>query len=93
MSEKYETSGGIPTIGLTYARLHERLIGCQEDCAMISHLVRAQGTSAKDNALARYALEGLPSKVLAREYRLALPEEKRLAKELETTRKQLEARR
>ena len=49
--------------------------------------------TAKDNALARYALEGLPSKVLAREYRLALPEEKRLAKELETTRKQLEARR
>jgi predicted nuclease of restriction endonuclease-like (RecB) superfamily len=49
--------------------------------------------TAKDNALARYALEGLPSKVLAREYRLALPEEKRLAKELETTRRQLEARR
>ena len=52
MSEKYETSAGIPTIGLTYARLHERLIGCQEDCAMISHLTRAQSTSAKDNALA-----------------------------------------
>lgn len=49
--------------------------------------------TARDNALARYALEGLPSKVLAREYRLALPEEKRLAQELETTRKQLEARR
>ena len=52
MSEKYETSGGLPTIGLTYARLHERLIGCQEDCAMISHLVRAQGTGPKDTALA-----------------------------------------
>lgn len=52
MSEKYETVGGMPTIGLTYMRLHERLIGCQEDCAMISHLTRAQSTSPKDNALA-----------------------------------------
>lgn len=52
MTEKYETVGGIPTIGLTYARLHERLIGCQEDCAMISHLVRAQSTSPKERALA-----------------------------------------
>lgn len=52
MSEKYETSGGLPTIGLTFARLHERLIGCQEDCAMLSHLTRAQSSSSRDNALA-----------------------------------------
>jgi hypothetical protein len=48
--------------------------------------------SAKDDAVARYALEGLPSKVLAREYRIALPAEKRLAAEIEKTRQRLESR-
>lgn len=52
MAEKYETIGGMPTVGLVYARLHERLIGCQEDTAMISHLIRAQGSGSKDMALA-----------------------------------------
>ena len=47
--------------------------------------------SVKDDAVARYALEGLPSKVLAREYRLALPAEKRLAAEIEKTRQFLES--
>jgi predicted nuclease of restriction endonuclease-like (RecB) superfamily len=47
--------------------------------------------SAKDDAVARYALDGLPSKVLAREYRLALPAEKRLAAEIEKTRQRLES--
>jgi len=47
----------------------------------------------KNEAVARYALEGLPSKVLAREYRLALPDETRLAAEIEQTRERLEARR
>lgn len=37
----------------------------------------------KDHAVARYALEGLPNKVLAAEYRTALPDEKLLADELE----------
>ena len=36
----------------------------------------------KDAAVAHYALEGLPNKVLAREYRLALPDEKLLAAEI-----------
>jgi predicted nuclease of restriction endonuclease-like (RecB) superfamily len=44
----------------------------------------------KDHAVARYALEGLPNKVLAAEYRTALPEEKLLAEELERTRRMLE---
>jgi predicted nuclease of restriction endonuclease-like (RecB) superfamily len=47
--------------------------------------------SQKNDALVRYALDGLPSKVLAREYRVALPEEKRLAAEIERTRQLLEA--
>ncbi len=46
----------------------------------------------KDDAIAQYALEGLPNKVLAREYKLALPNEKRLAAEIEKTRDLLERR-
>jgi predicted nuclease of restriction endonuclease-like (RecB) superfamily len=46
----------------------------------------------KDYAVARYALEGLPNKVLAAEYRTALPDEKLLAEELERTRRMLEGR-
>ncbi len=44
----------------------------------------------KDDAIAKYALEGLPNKVLAREYKLALPAEKRLAAEIEKTRNRLQ---
>jgi predicted nuclease of restriction endonuclease-like (RecB) superfamily len=46
----------------------------------------------KDESLAKYALEHLPNKVLAREYKLLLPKEKLLAAELEKTRHHLEAR-
>lgn len=45
--------------------------------------------SEKNAAVARYALDGLPSKVLAREYRLVLPDEERLAAEIEKTRQRL----
>jgi hypothetical protein len=48
--------------------------------------------SESDDALARYALHGLPSKVLARKYRLVLPTEQALAAELEQTRLRLERR-
>ena len=41
--------------------------------------------SKKDEAVAHYALEGLPSKVLAAEYRTALPTEKKLVEELRRT--------
>lgn len=47
-------------------------------------------TMAKDEALARYALEGLQNSVLAREYRLVLPDEKQLAEVIETTRRRWE---
>lgn len=46
----------------------------------------------KDESLARYALEGLPNKVLAAEYRMTLPDERVLAAELDRTRKLLEGR-
>lgn len=45
----------------------------------------------KDDAVARYALEGLPNKVVAREYLTTLPKEKVLAEEIEKTRKRLES--
>ncbi len=47
----------------------------------------------KDEAVARYALEGLPNKVLASEYRTVLPDEKELAAEIERTQALLERRR
>jgi YhcG PDDEXK nuclease domain len=49
--------------------------------------------SQRDEAIARYALDGLPNKILATEYRTVLPDEKLIAGEIEKTRRQLEARR
>ena len=46
----------------------------------------------KDEAVARYALEGLPNKVMAAEYRTALPDEKTLAAEIRRTQEVLEER-
>ncbi len=44
----------------------------------------------KNAAVAKYALDGLPNKILASEYRLALPEEKLLAAEIKRARHRLE---
>jgi hypothetical protein len=46
----------------------------------------------KDSAVAKYALEGLPNKVLVSEYKLNLPNEKLLVKEIVKTRKVLKRR-
>jgi hypothetical protein len=46
----------------------------------------------KDEAVARYALEGLPNKVMAAEYRTALPDEKTLAAEIRRTQEILRKR-
>jgi hypothetical protein len=70
---------------LNYAREHWMQPGENPPVGLIR-------CSEKNEAVARYALEGLPSKILAREYRLALPDEKRLAAEIEQTRLRLEAR-
>ena len=48
--------------------------------------------SYKESAVVKYALEGLPNKVMAAEYRTALPDEGRLAKEIESTRRLLDER-
>lgn len=46
----------------------------------------------KDEAVARYALDGLPNKILAAEYRMALPEEKELEEEMRRMHALLEER-
>ena len=48
--------------------------------------------SEKDEALARYALDGLSNNVMAGEYRLTLPDETVLAAELDRTRQAMELR-
>jgi hypothetical protein len=47
--------------------------------------------ATKGEALVRYATENLPTKVLVREYLMALPKEKVIAAEIEKTRRMLEA--
>ena len=46
----------------------------------------------KDEAVAKYALDGLPNKVLASEYQMTLPDEKTLVEELKRTRQIIEDR-
>ncbi|MGI8670251.1 MAG: PDDEXK nuclease domain-containing protein [Aridibacter sp.] len=48
--------------------------------------------SEKNDALAHYTLENLPNKVLAKEYKTVLPDEKILVEEIEKTRKMLSDR-
>lgn len=70
---------------LNYAREHWMLPGENPPVGLIL-------CAEKDSAVAKYALEGLPNKVLAAEYQTALPKERVLAAEIERTRKQLEVR-
>ena len=46
----------------------------------------------KSEAVAHYALDGLPSKIMAAQYKTALPDEKRIAAEMAKTRLMLESR-
>ncbi|MBK6809270.1 MAG: DUF1016 family protein [Sandaracinaceae bacterium] len=48
--------------------------------------------AGKREAVARYALEGLPNKILASEYLMKLPQEKTIAAELEHSRQVIEER-
>jgi YhcG PDDEXK nuclease domain len=68
---------------LNYAREHWTL---PEENPPVGLILCAQ----KNAAVARYALDGLPNKVLAAEYRTALPDEKLIAEELRRTRRRLE---
>lgn len=67
-----------------YAREHWTLPGEKPPVGLI--------LCARTNAaVARYALEGVPNKVLAAEYHMVLPDEKLLAEELAKTRRAWEA--
>jgi len=70
---------------LNYAREHWARSGENPPVGLIL-------CAEKDSAVAKYALAGLLGKVLTAEYKLALPDEKTLAAEIEQTRKILEAR-
>jgi predicted nuclease of restriction endonuclease-like (RecB) superfamily len=70
---------------LNYAREHWMVPGENPPVGLIL-------CAEKDSAVAKYALEGLPNKVLAAEYRTTLPNERVLAQEIRKTRKQLESR-
>jgi predicted nuclease of restriction endonuclease-like (RecB) superfamily len=71
---------------LNYAREHWTLPGENPPVGLIL-------CAQRDDAVARYALDGLPNKVLAAEYRMVLPDEHLLVEELNRTRRMLEARR
>ncbi len=67
---------------LNYAREHWM---CEGENPPMGLILCAQ----KDSAVARYALDGLPNKVLAAEYRTVLPDAELIAKELDKTRRAL----
>lgn len=48
----YETIGGMPTKGITYAKLIEKLREAQECCALMGHLCKTE-SGLKDDMLAR----------------------------------------
>jgi predicted nuclease of restriction endonuclease-like (RecB) superfamily len=81
------TAGDIGQMNLylNYARHHWTRAGENPPVGLISCARHRAG-------VARYALEGLSSKILAAEYRTALPSEETLAAELERTREALEER-
>jgi predicted nuclease of restriction endonuclease-like (RecB) superfamily len=70
---------------LNYAREHWTLPGENPPVGLIL-------CAGKGEAMARYALEGLPNKVLAAEYKTTLPAEAELAAELTKTKHLLEER-
>jgi predicted nuclease of restriction endonuclease-like (RecB) superfamily len=70
---------------LNYAREHWTVDGEQPPVGLIL-------CASKDEAVAKYALEGLPNKVVAAEYKTALPKERTLAAEIEKAWRALQAR-
>jgi predicted nuclease of restriction endonuclease-like (RecB) superfamily len=70
---------------LNYAKAHWTNVGENPPVGLIL-------CAQKGDLLARYALEGLPNKVMAAEYRTVLPDAKKLEDELNKTRRILELR-
>jgi predicted nuclease of restriction endonuclease-like (RecB) superfamily len=69
---------------LNYAREHWTVPGENPPVGLIL-------CASKEDSVVRYALEGLPNKVLAAEYRTTLPDERVIANALVETRRQIEA--
>jgi hypothetical protein len=69
---------------LNYARKHWMVPGENPPVGLIL-------CTSKEDAVVRYALEGLSNKVLAAEYRTTLPDERLIAAALAKTRRQLES--
>jgi predicted nuclease of restriction endonuclease-like (RecB) superfamily len=70
---------------LNYAREHWTMPGENPPVGLIL-------CAEKAHAVAKYALDGLPNKVLAAEYRTALPAERVLVEAIEKTKRELETR-
>ncbi|MDR1186551.1 MAG: hypothetical protein LBK95_03710 [Bifidobacteriaceae bacterium] len=70
------------------SQFYERTALSKNKAAML----RRGETEAVGADEAHYALDGLPNAVLAAEYKLALPDEATLVRELARTRRELEAR-
>lgn len=70
---------------LNYAREHWVLEGENPPVGIIL-------CASKSEILVKYALEGLPNKVIAAEYRTALPSEDELANEVQETRRRIESK-
>jgi predicted nuclease of restriction endonuclease-like (RecB) superfamily len=79
------TDAGQMHLYLNYAREHWMKSGENPPVGLIL-------CAEKGAAEARYALDNLPNKVLAAEYQTILPDEKLIAKELEKSSRELEAR-
>jgi hypothetical protein len=79
------TDAGQMHLYLNYARQHWSKPGENPPVGLII-------CATKGVAEAHYALEGLPNKVSAAEYRTVLPDEKLLAEELVRTRRQVRVR-
>jgi predicted nuclease of restriction endonuclease-like (RecB) superfamily len=71
---------------LNYAREHWTLPGERPPVGLIL-------CAQRDDAVARYALDGLPNPVAAAEYRTALPDERALGEAVRRMRRELETRR
>jgi hypothetical protein len=71
---------------LNYAREHWMVKGENPPVGLIL-------CAEKDHAVAHYALEGLPNKVMAAEYRTALPDEETLAEQVRQAQVALASRR
>ena len=70
---------------LNYARKHWAMKGENPPVGLIL-------CTEHDDAVARYALDGLKNKVMARAYKLALPKEKKLEEAIEKARRMIERR-